>query len=455
MGKWSTQIILVLITIAVKAIGQPNSYWEALPNAPMASRIDDVSFVSPTVGWVVNTRGQIWRTADGGQSWDHLVDKPETAFRSVAFLDSSHGFAGNLGTEEYAGATDTVVLYETKNSGIKWTAVETVSGPMPRGLCGMQAVNDTTIVACGRVRGPAFFVRSTDAGQTWTSKDMGSLAAGLVDCYFFSPDSGFVAGLTNSDHFQSHGIILFTADGGASWDTSYVSSQSVEWCWKFSFPSRKVGYVSLQKNSGGPVNVIKTSNGGQTWQEVPFFNQNYYVQGIGFVTDSLGWVGGNSSYPAYETQDGGETWHPVEIGFRLNRFQFFGDSLGYAVGRSVYKFTGIQTNVADESIPESIPVSFKLEQNYPNPISVSGLAGINGETRLTGTTIRYSIPSYGFVSLKVYNILGKEIASLVGKPQDRGVYEVDLDITGLAKGVYIYKLEASGVVETRKMLVLP
>ncbi len=126
----------------------------------------------------------------------------------------------------------------------------------------------------------------------------------------------------------------------------------------------------------------------------------------------------------------------------------------------------IVTNVEDKkNKEEQIPTEFVLEQNYPNPFSAQG-----GNT---GTTIRYSIsnppvssPSIkgrteeGLVTLKVYDLLGREVATLVNETQIPGDYEVKFsarslgDGSNLPSGVYFYKLQAGNFIETKKMILL-
>jgi plastocyanin len=84
---------------------------------------------------------------------------------------------------------------------------------------------------------------------------------------------------------------------------------------------------------------------------------------------------------------------------------------------------------------------FELLQNYPNPFNPS-------------TNIEFRISDRGFVSLKVYNILGGEIATLVNEEKERGVYDITFDATGLSSGMYLYKLQAGNFVETRKMIMM-
>jgi glucuronoarabinoxylan endo-1,4-beta-xylanase len=89
----------------------------------------------------------------------------------------------------------------------------------------------------------------------------------------------------------------------------------------------------------------------------------------------------------------------------------------------------------------TVPDSFELSQNYPNPFNPT-------------TQIRYSIPSAGNISLKVYNILGQEIATLFKGYRDAGNYIVEFDGTGLASGVYLYRITTDTFVETKKLLLL-
>ena len=93
-------------------------------------------------------------------------------------------------------------------------------------------------------------------------------------------------------------------------------------------------------------------------------------------------------------------------------------------------------------IPEgTLPISISLEQNYPNPFNPS-------------TKINYSVPQFGLVSIKVYDLLGKEVATLVNEAKSLGNHQVDFSGYGLSSGIYFYKLQAGSFVETKKMLLL-
>ena len=424
--------------------GQPSSDWESLDNVPLGSRYNDVYFVNSEIGWIANGSGEIYKTIDGGTSWSIQLDKSVAHFRSIGFVDSLRGWAGNVGFGEF-GATDTSALYETSDGGENWSPFNSFNGPKPVGLCGMFVLNDSSVFAVGRVRGPAFFVKTTDRGHTWFSKDLNELAAGLIDVYFFNPDTGLAVGLTNANHTFSSGVVLATTDGGDTWERRHITNRNGEWCWKLSFPSRKVGYASLQRNQLAPIYILKTTDGGLTWQNKFFFSGQYFVQGIGFVTEDIGWIGGNSTYPVYQTTDGGETWQPTNFGTRVNRFRFLGDSLGYAVGETVYKYLPQEPVSVAGNRPEQ-PVSFQLRQNYPNPFNPT-------------TNIEFRIAHPGVVTLRIFDVSGREVAMLLNEDMPAGNYVVQWDGTDIknqrvASGSYFCQLTLDNQVKTHKMLLV-
>jgi len=89
----------------------------------------------------------------------------------------------------------------------------------------------------------------------------------------------------------------------------------------------------------------------------------------------------------------------------------------------------------------SAPVEFSLEQNFPNPFNPS-------------TSIQYAISSKQFVSLKIYDLLGNEITTLVNEEKPIGNYEVEFNATGLPSGIYFYKLQAGDFIQTKKMILM-
>jgi len=122
----------------------------------------------------------------------------------------------------------------------------------------------------------------------------------------------------------------------------------------------------------------------------------------------------------------------VAAGFNIN-------DLRTAIANSINKYSQIPTSIIDE--PIVLPDEFSLFQNYPNPFNPT-------------TKINYSIPRAGFVTLKVYDILGNEMKTLINEEKTIGNYEVEFTASNLPSGVYFYRLTTGEFVETKKMIVI-
>ena len=103
------------------------------------------------------------------------------------------------------------------------------------------------------------------------------------------------------------------------------------------------------------------------------------------------------------------------------------------------RIDGIVTGIGN--IQNEIPNNFNLFQNYPNPFNPT-------------TKINYEIPKRSFVTLKVYDVLGKEVATLVNQDMSAGSYEINFDASELTSGIYFYRISAGSFTETKKMILL-
>ncbi|MDZ7625186.1 MAG: T9SS type A sorting domain-containing protein [Ignavibacteriaceae bacterium] len=102
--------------------------------------------------------------------------------------------------------------------------------------------------------------------------------------------------------------------------------------------------------------------------------------------------------------------------------------------------TGPQGWVSVKEIPGN-PQVYSLEQNFPNPFNPS-------------TKIRFSVPEQGLVTLKVFNLLGEEVATLINYELTTGTYEADFKGTEISSGIYFYTLTAENFISTKKMILL-
>ncbi len=447
------KIILIIAALLVSLhIYSQSPSWHTLPGAPNTDtmsprRFDDIYFINSFTGWVIkgdryyvpNDTGAVYRTTNGGTNWQMVNNQIRNYLRSAGFFNENIGIIGAIGDSLHT-------LYRTTDGGFTWADImPSIQGTAPSGICGISIVNSNIAYACGRYYCPANVIKTTNAGLNWISIPVDtSLVRSLVDCHFWSSDSGFVVGGYAPNNLYSTGksVILFTSNGGASWIRVYQSARTNEWCWKIQFVNRLLGFTSIERFSV-PTFILKTTNGGMNWTEISLPNNITNLEGIGFVNEQTGWVGGWGvsffNEPSYKTTNGGANWSLAGWGVNMNRIRFISDTLAYAVGKTVYKYT--REPIGIQQISTEIPEAFTLHQNYPNPFNPT-------------TKIKFEIPKSSFVTIKIYNALGKEITTLANENLNAGIYSVSWDASAYSSGIYFYKIITNEYSESKKMVLI-
>ena len=429
-------------------------------NAPEAgSRYDDIWFISPEVGWAVNSDGLVLHTEDAGETWTQQFRTPAVGTRAVylrciSFGNDQKGWVGTL-TEDYR-------MFKTENAGINWQLVSNLPSNSPLAICGLYAVNESVVYASGSnypyKRYPARVIKTTDGGITWTAMEMGEYASNLIDIFFFDEMHGFVVGGYSDkedpepeknvpDYSDVVPVVLYTEDGGITWDNrvANLTFEPGEWGWKINFVNQNVGYVSLE--SFNRAAILKTTDGGKTWIRLPIDDPqgNANLEGVGFITEDRGWVGGwgSADFTAGYTSgtiDGGITWVDAnQVGRFINRFRFIGNpvTVGYACGRTVYKYnpegdtvtTLPQPTSATSASRERMIKTFSLER-FENTVEFDIV--LPEETE--------------HAWLHIWNRFGAEVRLLLNEanptPGGRKLIWDGLDDSGkvVPPGIYIFRL---------------
>ncbi len=455
--------------------------WQIV-STPNLLTIYDLYFADSQTGWACLGNGKIWKTTNGGNSWTQVATSTTNAFHGMFFADAKTGWAAG-------GGAVSRVLHKTTDGGNSW-----ISQNLPPGTSLMNVffIDKLTGWAVGM---NGSILKTTDGGESWLSQNSGC-TEWLESLYFKDASTGWVVGETS---------ILQTNDGGATWSSLGEFSGWIEDVYFVDdLHGWAIGAISgvLSKSidgsgtidiSGGTSKIWKTMDGGNTWSEEVWPVGSWLLSAV-FTDLNSGWAvgsrgsilkyGNSLPIPRAPTNLTAITLSANEIqlswtdnamdedGYQIYRSE--GVSGAYkllttvaanatsyndlsvtnqtpywyrvcafnSVGRSALSLDATATAgvVAVNSDPE-LPKVFVLRQNYPNPFNPT-------------TTIEFSLPRACEATLKIYNIHGEEVATLVSEKLPAGNYQRVWSAGEVSSGVYFYRLQAGTFVQTRRLLFL-
>ena len=364
----------------------------------------------------------ILNTTDGGLQW---FANSYSGLSSVQLIDKNRGWA--VGGNYYGGR-----IIKTTDGGLNWDSQLFLENDF---FASVYFVDENIGYASGvhidlNTFGTVF--RTTNGGEDWFRKLSLYGSEILRSVYFLNQNLGWVAG--------QFGKISMTTDGGSNWIAQNVDD---------SYDLRSVFFIDENNgwvvgNLNWPVLTLHTTNGGSDWTFISLdsvsFNNLYDVQ---FIDVNNGWIVGANG-KIFKTTDGGISWNVQSSGtsYNLHSVDFIDQNTGWVVGDDgtiLHTSNGGVTFVENKEI--EVPIGFFLAQNFPNPFNPV-------------TSIQYVVGSQTEVILNVYDVLGKEIETLVNEQKPSGTYEVEFDATNLPSGIYLYQLNAGSYTETKKMILL-
>ncbi len=221
------------------------------------------------------------------------------------------------------------------------------------------------------------------------------------------------------------------------------------------FSELKGGMQFYLKGDGSNNKItLRLMNGDEMWEsaELSMSNTGWVHLGVGFSADSINgfrYLGNDPPAPVWSDNVGtdeqlkGDLSNIDQVRFYIRNPESINEDKVIYIDKieGVDRFSSDTITDVENDGNQSVPFEYKLVQNYPNPFNPT-------------TTIKYSLRNPGTVSLRIFNILGQEVATLVNDFKKAGAYQVSFDASKLATGVYVYQLQAGSFIQFKKMLLL-
>lgn len=345
------KFIAILFTFSFNFFYAQTWQQTNINNNISGQRFDDVFFLNENMGWAANGFfASVYKTTDGGLNWQEQLTESDLGgsfyFRNIEFLNENIGFVGTLNS----------LFLKTNDGGENWESVTNIT-PSPLAICGLDTVGAATVYGCGAFFGPAFIIKSGDAGITWTHTDMSAHASALVEILFQDAQIGYAGGQNNNG-----ACLLKTTDGGTSWQEIYNSNTPGEYVWKLQTLDTNPNIIFGAVSSVAPHlgKLIKSNDAGETWQSFDAPETN--IQAVGFISENTGWMGGHTT-GFYETTDGGQTWTNTNVGNNLNRIFVVNSGIAYGCGTSVYKYTDASLSLDNIEAETTPAISISISEN--------------------------------------------------------------------------------------------
>lgn len=397
----------------------PALYEESIVFAPL----------SESVCWGVTRNAHyVTKTTNGGSTWN------STIVGSPAFL---FGIAARTANTAWVASDDGILC--TTDGGSSWNRQLTASL-----VAGVHFFDDTTGVSFGVPdAGYHQIYTTTNAGVLWTRVSRSNIPEAVNDAEGFIPSNYSAVGNTiwipTNGGFTEGGSLYKSTDRGRTWSaTRHVVPISGFFC---AFKDSLNGLLS-----GGSAGVVqRTTDGGATWKQTESKPQGISTLFMSYVPGTEGSYVVTSLPPrgplpgSALTRDNGVTWESLDQ-LHHGKAAFVSPSVGWSSsGPDTILAWNVTTGVSASR--DDLPHRFELSQNYPNPFNPS-------------TTIGFRLQYPGLTTLKVFDILGNEVRTLVHEELNAGGYEIPFNASGLASGVYYYRLTSGDVVSTKSLLLL-
>ncbi len=422
--------------------------------------------------------GLVYRSEDFGDTWALLPNSPYFPNSIMHVLDFPTDQTGYMFGRSY----DRGLIYRTQDTGETWQTMMDVADEEPLQL-DAEMFDENNGVSVGTQN--SFFF-TTNGWQTWTRR---AITGGTTwqSIGFANLQVGWVGSF--------YGLVSHTTNGGLTWTDVYLPGVTANDI-IMAIDAKSETEVYILASGHDQVRVYESFDGGQSWQvsapglqnpDFPSYTNNFFVSNSGDIW-TVGYLGfilarheivpvelvsfkaniiDNKVYLNWETStETNNKGFEVQRGSGNNQFEKIGFVQGNGTtteaqqysfvdqissGTYYYRLKQVDFNGVFEysnivEVESGLPSEYALNQNYPNPFNPS-------------TRISFTLPTDSKVLIKVYNMLGEEVTTLLNKDLSAGNHQIDFNAVKLSGGVYIYTINAAGVygsnfIDSKKMMLL-
>ena len=440
--------------------------WNQMPQN-FTLQVYSFAMPTPTIWYAGTGNNKMFKTTDAGTTWNEQT-QPITGtthdFYEIAFADADNGYA--------VGASGHII--KTTDGGTNWTELTSPFGTST--IYDMNVFSPSKVLAVG-LSSKAFM--TTDGGTNWDPVDLG-IPGSYFSLEFLNDAFGIGTGYSSPSPSVS-----ITKDSGKTWTPMTLPAEFDAFASIWGIGIKDTNTIWVSDVNG---HIGYTTDGGTSWNISKTITANG-LYGISIVGDNM-WLAGdggtiikgysNPAVPVELTSFTGKvidgkvnlTWQTASeknnYGFEIQRMQndSYWEKIAFVTGRGTsgeinsYSYVDKSISTGNYSyrlkqidfdgtfkyssvveVKTGAPTKFELLQNYPNPFNPS-------------TTINYSLPIKGHVVLKVYNVLGKEVAVLVNGNMEPGNYSAIFDASKFSSGVYLYELTTGNSRMSKKMILI-
>ena len=456
LGKNTIVILFCIILSSLINTIVVESQWEHDYSTSPGCIMQNISIVDTGTIWALGYSSfNMWDTAVTyiklpGQYWEtHFWnDLPQqTIYTSIAGIDSDSAIVGS----EFGK------VYKTTNRGYNWSEILNAGENtyVVNAIEFSRQQRNTGYVFCSRPYGPAGFkiYKTTDLGNTWQmfTPNFGNYY-GITACVTDSIHVWYSLGCITSNCPSVR--IAYTTNGGLSWlfsdrEPGRRLSNAV------TFKDDNLYGISFSHLNNTSEIMSYSHNGGLNWTGQFAFPVNFSPSSLVSVPASTVWyLGGvgldsnNILNHIYKSTDEGLHWTDMTFESNsglvtdLEAVKLSGKIYAWSsTGVKIFKLIDTAVVIGVNNSEINVPSEYFLHQNYPNPFNPI-------------TTISFDLPENSYVTLKIFDLTGREIANLADGSLTSGTHKIEFDGTGIASGIYFYVITAGEYIMRKKMVLL-